>query len=168
MRTFCISDTHFNHNNIISYCGRPFSSLEEMNNRLITNWNEIVQPDDTVYFLGDFAFGIKDNIKKFAQQLNGQKFIVLGNHDRKPAAYLEASFKIAVESFIIPKTIFNTKLDIVLTHKPIISDNYNIHGHIHDMQLNSIYNEHMHFNASVENIDYKPIDIEKIILLKDW
>lgn len=43
MRTFCISDTHFNHDNIISYCGRSFSSLEEMNNRLITNWNEIVQ-----------------------------------------------------------------------------------------------------------------------------
>ena len=52
---FFTSDTHFNHKAIISYCSRPFESVEEMNDRLIDNWNQVVKPNDTVYHLGDFA-----------------------------------------------------------------------------------------------------------------
>ena len=51
---FFTSDTHFNHKAIISYCSRPFESVEEMNDRLIDNWNQVVKPSDTVYHLGDF------------------------------------------------------------------------------------------------------------------
>ena len=48
------ADEHFYHNNIISYCSRPFNNIEEMNNTLITNWNELIQPDDDVIIAGDF------------------------------------------------------------------------------------------------------------------
>ena len=56
VNTFFTSDTHFGHANIIKYCNRPFSSLEEMNSTIIRNWNEMVKPEDTVFFLGDFCF----------------------------------------------------------------------------------------------------------------
>jgi len=78
---FC-SDLHFNHANIILYANRPYSSVEEMNESLIDNWNAVVKPEHIVYILGDFAFAKQDVIKKFAIRLNGTKHLVMGNHDK--------------------------------------------------------------------------------------
>ena len=61
---FFTSDTHFNHSNVIQYCNRPFSSLDEMNAKLIENWNERVNENDIVYHLGDFAMGKKVSITR--------------------------------------------------------------------------------------------------------
>lgn len=41
-RVYFTSDTHFNHTNIISFCQRPFKNVDEMNERIIANWNEVV------------------------------------------------------------------------------------------------------------------------------
>jgi calcineurin-like phosphoesterase family protein len=78
-----VSDTHWGHKNIIKYSNRPFNSVEEMNEKLILNWNEVVQPNDIVYHLGDFAFLPYDDLKKTARRLNGEKHLILGNHDKE-------------------------------------------------------------------------------------
>jgi hypothetical protein len=39
------------HANIIRFCNRPFSSVEEMDAELIRRWNEEIGPDDDVYHL---------------------------------------------------------------------------------------------------------------------
>ena len=54
---FFIGDLHLDHANIIKYCSRPFSSVEEMNNTMINNWNNSIKKDDVVFFLGDMALG---------------------------------------------------------------------------------------------------------------
>jgi calcineurin-like phosphoesterase family protein len=61
MTIFFTSDTHFNHKNIIKLCNRPFTSIEEMNEKIIENWNNIVKPEDIVWHLGDFALIWKGN-----------------------------------------------------------------------------------------------------------
>jgi calcineurin-like phosphoesterase family protein len=61
---------------------RPFASIEEHDEELVKRWNGIVRKGDTVWHLGDFAFGrAKIDI---AGRLNGTKKLVMGNHDHYP------------------------------------------------------------------------------------
>jgi calcineurin-like phosphoesterase family protein len=76
---YVTADTHYGHTNIITHCHRPFRTVAEMGETITKNWNNIIQPTDTVYHLGDFAFRLPDTLPV----LNGQKFLVIGNHDKK-------------------------------------------------------------------------------------
>ena len=81
--TFFTADTHFNHANIIKYCGRPFNDVEAMNEALIANWNAVVGADDVVYHLGDFMFGRTDQeFDLVFNRLNGKTIFITGNHDK--------------------------------------------------------------------------------------
>ena len=74
------SDTHFDHANVIRFCNRPFATVEEMNEALITNWNRKVHRDDTVYIMGDMFFRTTDP-EPILQRLKGKKHLIVGNHD---------------------------------------------------------------------------------------
>lgn len=50
-----------------------------MNRKLINTFNDIVKPSDQTYFLGDFSFG---DPTQWVHLLNGEKFLILGNHDQ--------------------------------------------------------------------------------------
>src|SRR5580698_5527626 len=80
---FFTSDEHFGHQNIIKFCNRPFTSLDEMTETLIENHNKLVKKGDSVYHLGDMfwkTFG-QENAIKVLSRLNGQKFYIWGNHE---------------------------------------------------------------------------------------
>lgn len=76
---FC-SDHHFGHENIITFCKRPFRTVDEMNSKMVEIHNLRVKPEDTVYFLGDVAFC---DPRRFVSQMNGHKHLIIGNHDHK-------------------------------------------------------------------------------------
>jgi len=83
MRVYVTSDHHFSHKNIIKYCNRPFTSVEDMNIYMMKKWNDKVRPFDLVFHLGDFAFTKKTNLQKIRDQLQGVIILIPGNHDRK-------------------------------------------------------------------------------------
>jgi Predicted phosphoesterase or phosphohydrolase len=77
-----ISDTHWGHKNIIQYSNRPFASVEDMNEKLIENWNSLVKAGDIVWHLGDFSFQSYKDFVPTLLRLNGTINVVLGNHDQ--------------------------------------------------------------------------------------
>ena len=81
-RTFFTADNHFGHNGVISMCGRPFSSVAEMDNAMVDNWNAVVRMEDVVWHVGDFAHRMEQSaMKRVFQSLNGEKHLIAGNHD---------------------------------------------------------------------------------------
>jgi len=164
-RIWVISDTHFDHTNIIKYCNRPFSSVEAMNQTLIHNWIETIKPHDTVYFLGDMASG-KDskNPRWWASQLSGKIIWIKGNHDHDIHI---TSVIDGVEKVILSEIINIHGFEIMLIHNPFDArlDNWNswiIHGHLHNKQPHINYAERR-VNVSVEMINYKPINLASLI-----
>jgi calcineurin-like phosphoesterase family protein len=109
------SDHHFKHFNIIKYCNRPFNDAHEMDEEMIKRWNKVVQPKDTVYHLGDFAFfgGNVDVLKGIASRLNGYKILIRGNHDRKMDIMIKGGFDEVYDRLVIDEP--NRKL--LMTHR---------------------------------------------------
>lgn len=80
MNIFFTADLHLGHRNILKHTKRPFTSLEEHDETLISNWNSFVpKKNSLVYILGDFAW--KDH-NKYLSRLNGKKILVIGSHDK--------------------------------------------------------------------------------------
>ena len=152
---YVIADTHFGHSNIIKYCNRPFSSVAEMNDKLIGNWNKTIKHDDIVYHLGDVFFG-KEN-SSIIHELNGTKHLIIGNHDNIRDRDILGGFS----KILLNKNIFDSKgRQWHLTHMPIVVENniINVHGHIHDKKIN----DNKHICVSVEHINYTPLNIDEL------
>lgn len=165
------SDTHFNHFNIIKYCNRPFSSVEEMNETIIENWNKVVSEGDTVYHLGDFALGNKSLIPNILKRLNGHINFIMGNHDN-----LSIMEKLSSEDHLITDLFWEEvikvgKKTIILNHFPFSSlpdptANYpliQLHGHVHstpDKQWNYFNNQ---YDVGVDNNNFTPINLAELL-----
>lgn len=163
-----ISDTHFNHSNIIKYCNRPFASAKEMNEAIRDNWNETVKNGDIVYHLGDVYIGkYPDNngsTEIFLSSLNGRKRLILGNHDNGKDQILQRIFqKISIWRMFVD-------YGIILTHVPIHAGSFrhkcefNVHGHTHD---NNVVDENgvldsRYINVCVDKTNFKPIHIDSV------
>lgn len=94
------SDQHFGHGRIIEYSERPFSSLEEMHETMIRNFNEVVGPSDTCLWGGDCFMGGVDG-REILSRLNGTQVLVLGNHDRSAARMFELGFTVVAEEMFL-------------------------------------------------------------------
>lgn len=84
MTNWFTADLHFFHKNVIQYCNRPFNNIDQMNKKLIENYNLFVKEEDTCYFLGDLAMLGSSQIIKLTNiinKMNGKKILILGNHD---------------------------------------------------------------------------------------
>lgn len=170
---FFTSDTHFGHSKIIDYCKRPFSSIEEHDKVLIQNWNNTVGQNDTVFHLGDFAYGNSQFIANIIKQLNGNIILIKGNHDLRnmnPTLYNIFS------DVVYQARILIDKQTVYLNHFPFLcfdhgdinlyKDNYSIQlfGHVHSGPLTSSEDINRlnilfptQYDVGVDNNNYTPI-----------
>lgn len=159
-----ISDTHFNHENIATKFtledgspARPFSSVDEMNEVMIQNWNKLVKEQDHVWHLGDVIMGNRHYISAVLSRLKGKKRMLLGNHDQLKGCELMKFFQ-KVELWRVFK-----EYDFVCTHIPLRREsfravNFNVHGHIH----HAVIQDPAYINVCVEHTNYAPIHLDEI------
>lgn len=163
---YVVSDTHFNHVNILKFTGkdgkpfRVFDDVDHMNEVMINNWNKVVTPQDKVYHLGDVYFGSQQKADQILSRLNGKKRLIVGNHD---VIYGKGNVLQKHFQKIYMWRLFK-EYNMLLTHVPVHRDSfrkveYNVHGHIHEKD--SYGKEYI--NVSVEKTNYTPINITTII-----
>lgn len=181
------SDLHFDHRNIITYCNRPFSSVEEMNEVLVQRWNSVVSESDHVYCLGDFSLS-RRSVQAFTLRLNGIKTLVAGNHDHCHPVVAKKKVDDAIKYYIDSgwsSVIFQGELSIggvrvQLSHFPETGDTsyggdrFNdfrltadaplLHGHVHNNWKKRVAKSGVvMLNVGVDVWDYYPISEETVL-----
>ena len=120
---FFTSDLHFGHDREFIYKSRGFDSVEEMNESLIFNWNELIDPEDEIYVLGDLMM---NDISKGAEcwkRLKGKKYVILGNHDSNVRIRLYRELpNTEISGYALPYKYMN--YNFFLSHYPTITFNY--------------------------------------------
>lgn len=141
---YYISDLHFFHESLNERMDcRGFDSKEQMNEYMITKWNQRVRKGDDVVVLGDFSIGKGEETNGILERLNGNKFLIVGNHDK----YLE-NRKFNLKHFKWIKDYMelkDNKRKVILSHYPIMCYNgqyringegqpltYMLYGHVHN------------------------------------
>lgn len=173
-RVCLISDTHFFHDKIAEYCGRPKNHTELM----AGNWNRLVKDDDLVIHLGDVQIGNKENW--IINQLPGRKVLIRGNHDRDHSCawWMDHGFDFACDGMLFRNWW--------LSHEPAQglpqgADLGNIHGHLHNIWENAAPNAGLEIDAptlghlkndwqrlfAIEYTNYAPVEFDKFISSPD-
>lgn len=165
MSTFICSDLHLGHTNLATNL-RGFSSVEEHDELIISNWNKVVNKRDKVFVLDDITMENSKNYYQLAR-LKGFISVVGGNHD-EPQHLVELLKYVEHFSGCVDYKEF------ILTHIPIhpfcLNGKTNIFGHIHSKDilvhpLESTYIgeiDKRYFNVCMEKINYTPIEISEI------
>lgn len=164
------SDFHFCHTQPFCYEPRGFTSPEEMNETIIKNFNEVIDDDDDVYFLGDLMLNDNDAGMAAAARLRGRWHLILGNHDTNNRQELYKKLPNVVE--ITYATIIKYgHYHFYLSHYPTLTGNdkpglranlLNLYGHTHQKVPISYYSPYM-YNVGVDAHNCKPVSIEQVI-----
>lgn len=195
MTVWFTSDQHFGHARLLALSasrGAAFPTVAEMNARLVQNWNSVVQPDDTVWVLGDFDMHGKDATLALVEQLVGTKILISGNHDscwagvrdgwKNRDLYLAAGFA-AIMDFAVttlpPRRAQAPATRVLLSHFPYAGDSRDddryaqfrlrdegiplLHGHVHEsFRERRTKKGTWHINVGVDWWDYAPVAAETL------
>ena len=161
---FYTADLHFHYKPFLP--GRPFASVEEMDEAMIRLWNETVTDEDTVYVVGDVGYNGGYVPGDALGRLQGRKHLIRGNHD--------TGFENAPKLFDYFETVtdFNEIDDgethILLCHYPILyrKRGYMIHGHLHQArgsEYDILRQMPRMLNAGVDVNFYRPVTLAQLV-----
>ena len=150
---YVVGDLHFGHSNICNF-RQGVNSEEEHREIVVHNWNSVVTKRDIVYVLGDAVF--TSEALPTIDRLKGQKFLVLGNHDKLSAREYLAHFS-EVYGLVNRRKCW-------LSHAPVhpleLRGKINVHGHVHYASIP----DKAYRNVSLENtIGFRPVKLEDVI-----
>lgn len=160
---FLVSDLHFGHKSIFKFQGhtRGGTTQDEHSQWIVNNWNSMIGKRDVVWVLGDFIFDKKHT--KYVKQLNGQRHLIYGNHDKFSLTYYlkECNFQ-TVHGF-------KKKSGMWLSHCPIHSEELrgrlNVHGHKHNGVIrHGVFNrvDKRYYNVNIDTTNGLPTPLEVI------
>ena len=139
MKTWITSDTHWGHQNIMKFCpvsrARFRNEVDYMNEAMVREWNDLIEPADLVYILGDVAFLPAQKAAEYMKRCNGTKILVEGNHDRK--ALNDPTFRKCFKEVHKYLDINYNGTKVVMFHYPIAEWDQmhrgavHFHGHLH-------------------------------------
>ncbi len=161
---FYTADLHFHYKPFLP--GRPFASVEEMDEAMIRLWNETVTDRDTVYVVGDVGYNGGYVPGDALGRLQGRKHLIRGNHD--------TGFENAPKLFDYFETVtdFNeiddSETHILLCHYPILyrKRGYMIHGHLHQArgpEYDILRQMPRMLNAGVDVNFYRPVTLAQLV-----
>lgn len=184
---FFTSDFHLFHNNVLKFDNRPFENVYEMHHVIEKNWNEIVQENDVVIYLGDLSFARREDkeiVDSMLNRLKGEIHFVMGNHDKieemrkitrfkTVSDYLEVRITHPIISGVGSSMLTKTETLFCCMHYPIYSWNKShhgsimchghCHGNLHHGEDTSFYNNRKVIDVGCMLHDYKPISYSQVI-----
>lgn len=171
MSVYFTSDEHFGHANIIKFCNRPFTGVDDMQEKLIENHNNVVKAGDRVYHLGDMFWRTTSDAQAISilSRLNGQHYYILGNHEE--VINRNSSLR---NAFIWVKDTFNLKIsglpNIWLSHYAHRVWNgshrwaYHLYGHTHAALPED---GSLSIDVGVDARNFYPISIDEVVTIME-
>ena len=184
------ADLHSGHPKIVDICNRPVylpkDQIDYLNNhvgenmkpkeykRLLNpihdNWlvkeifNKYVKKRDDVFILGDLSMAKREEAEKFIDRLNGNKFLILGNHDNniKTSTRFTQITQIKTFRFKRPGLV----IYIELCHYPMGSWNRKVHGawHLYGHVHGRYKQDGLALDVGIDNseVNYRPINLYEV------
>lgn len=161
---FFTSDTHFGHSNICERLRKNFSSFEEMDETMITRWNDRVRPGDKVYHLGDFALCGPEYCATILKRLRGNIYLIRGNHENT------AERKVCASRFVWIKDYHYRKFygqNVVLCHyafrvwRNSRHGSWHLYGHSHGLLPESEHS--LSFDVGVDAWSFAPVSWDEVV-----
>lgn len=186
------SDFHFGHANCIKYDNRPFKDVIHMNQTLVNNYNSCVPEDGICYILGDFGLQDFKTLQHILNSMNGDKILIIGNHDGNYNKMYRLGFKAVLHS----AEMFISGERVTMSHYPLLKvktedttnmlgkgyvegdswggesrfakyaienrGQYHLHGHVHSHGQQITDKQ---FNVGVMHNNYYPVSISR---LESW
>lgn len=180
---FFTSDFHLFHDKVLIHDKRPFDTIDQMHDTIISNWNDKVSENDIVFYLGDLSF-VPNKTELILNQLNGKIYFIKGNHDKiKDITKLnrfEKIYDFGTDISILDKDGRNKGnkdyQNIVLCHYPLLIWNkhhhgaWHIHGHCHHNLIAPDFYKRRVIDIGCNGHDYTPlsyVEIKEIMLNKE-
>ena len=174
---YFISDLHLGHENVLNW-RKGFSSIKEMDEALIANWNSRIHKNDFVIITGDLIYRSKCSPIEYLDALKGRKILIKGNHDTDWLKELtEEQIAKYFEGVYDMYSLNRNGVKLRFCHYPMIAwensrqNSVLICGHIHDKREGFEYEMFSKtpyaFNAGVDVNGMMPVTLPELVKNND-